>query len=114
MNQPRYLKPVRILRALLRSENFDKAIILVSTNVVPVGPREVAVERRRVELRQHIDLGHIAVEAVADRDINEPVVSTQRHRRLGPLLGQWVQPCPGATTEDNPKNTLRRWMDHIS
>lgn len=67
-----------------------------------------------LELRENIDLGHIAVETVADRDIYEPVVGTQRHGRLGPLLRQRVQPCPGATSEDDPKNTLQRQRDRIN
>ena len=67
----------------------------------------MAVERGRVELREDVDLGHVAVEAVADRDVYEPVVGAQRHGGLRPLLRQRVQPRPGATAKDDPKNTLQ-------
>lgn len=104
----KYLKPVRILWALLCCKDLNESLVLVTRNVVPICPWEVAVERSRVELRQHIDLWHIAVQTVADRDIYEPVIGAQWYCRLCPLLRQWVQPCPSTTSKDNPKNTLQQ------
>ena len=69
----------------------------ISTNpsreeVQPVGLRDVPVERRRVELRQHEDAPDVGVQAVADRDVDQPVLAADRHRRLRALLRQRKQP----------------------
>lgn len=66
----------------------------------------MAVERGGIELCEHIDLGDVAVEAVADGDINQPVVGPQRNRRLRTLLRQRIQPGPSSASEYNPQNTL--------
>jgi hypothetical protein len=65
----------------------------------------VTVQRGRVELCQHIDLGYVAVQTVADRDINKPVVGTQRHGRLGTLLGEGIQSSPCTTSKNDSKHT---------
>jgi hypothetical protein len=61
----------------------------------------VPVERRRVELRQHVDLADPAVDAVAHRDINQPICAADGDRRLRPLLRQRVQPAAGAAAQDD-------------
>uniref|UniRef100_A0A0A8XZ63 Agpsemzm n=1 Tax=Arundo donax TaxID=35708 RepID=A0A0A8XZ63_ARUDO len=65
----------------------------------------MAIERGGVELCQHIDFRYVAVQAIADRDINKPVVGTQWHCRLGALLRQGVQSSPGTTSKNDSKNT---------
>jgi hypothetical protein len=71
-----------------------------------VGLRQVAVERRAVKLRQRVDLGDVAVDAVADGDVDEAVVGTQRHRGLGAALGERVQARARAAAEDDAKHRL--------
>ncbi len=66
-----------------------------------VRPRQVPVERRRVELRQHVDLADAAVDAVAHGHVDEPVGAADGHRRLRALLGQRVQPAAGAASQDD-------------
>lgn len=109
-----YLKPVRIIWALLCSEDFNEPFILVPANVVPIGSWQVTVQRGRVELCQHIDLGYVAVQTVADRDINKPVVGTQRHGRLGTLLGEGIQSSPCTTSKNDSKHTLHQQKKSIS
>jgi len=60
------------------------AFILVTSNVASLGSW----------LCQHIDLWDVAVETIADRDINEPVVGTQWNCRLGTLVCQGGQSSP--------------------
>jgi hypothetical protein len=66
----------------------------------------VAVEGGAVELRQAVDLSDVAVDAVADGDVDEAVIRAQRHCRLGTLLGKGVQACAGATTENDAQHRL--------
>lgn len=73
-----------------------------------VGLREVPVQRRRVELRERVDLGDVAVDTVADGDVDQAVVGAQRHGGLGAVLGQRVQPRARAAAEDDAQNGLRR------
>jgi hypothetical protein len=86
--------------ALLGSENLNKALVLVTAHVTCIGAGEVSVERGGIELREHIDLGDVdvAVEAVAHRDVCQPVVRSQRNRRLHALLRQRCSPTthPGS------------------
>jgi hypothetical protein len=66
----------------------------------------VPVQRGRVELGQAVDLVDVAVEAVADRDVNEAVVSAQWHSRLGALLGQGVKTRTSTSSQNNCQNSL--------
>ncbi|MCK7523786.1 MAG: hypothetical protein MZV64_42290 [Ignavibacteriales bacterium] len=43
---------------------------------------DVPVERGRVELRQDEDPAQLGVQAVADRDVDQPVLAADRHRGL--------------------------------
>lgn len=66
------------------------------------------VERGRVELCQAVDLCDVAVDAIADRDVDQAVVGTQRHSRLSTLLGQGVQARASATTKDYAQYSLQQ------
>lgn len=102
-----HLEPVGILGALLRCKDFDEALVLVATHVACVGAGEVAIEGSRVELREDVDLGDVAVEAVTNWDIDQPVVGPERHRGLCALLGQRVETSPGSAAKNNSQNTLQ-------
>jgi hypothetical protein len=56
----------------------------------------VPVQRRRIELRQHEDPADVGVQAVADRDVDQPVLAGDRHGRLRAELRQRKEavPCP--------------------
>ena len=73
------LEPVRAVGRLLRGEHLHEAL---REHVEPVGLRDVAVERRGVELGQHEDALEAGVQAVADRDVDQPVLARERHGRL--------------------------------
>lgn len=102
-----HLEPVGVFWALLRCEDFDKALVLVAAHVARVGAGKVAIEGRRVELREDVDLGDVAVEAVTNRDIDQPVVGSERHCGLRALLRQRVETSPGSAAENDPQNTLQ-------
>ena len=69
-------------------------------DVQPIGLRDVAVERRRVELRQHEDALQPGVQAVADRDVDQPVLPADRHGRLRAHVGEREEPGAASAAED--------------
>lgn len=93
-----YLEPVGVFRTLLSGEDLDKAFVLVTSHVSGVGSGEMAVQRGGVELREDVDLVDVAVEAVADGDVDESVVSAERNSRFGSLLGEWIETSSGTTS----------------
>ena len=92
------LIPVRIVRRLLGGQDLDEAL---AEQVHPVGLGDVPVERRRVELRQHEDAADVRVQAVADRDVDQPVLAGDRHGRLRSELRQRKQPRALAAAKDD-------------
>ena len=99
----RPLEPVGVVGRLLGGEHLDEA---VGEEVQPVGLRDVAVERRRVELREHEDLLQPGVEAVADRDVDQPVLPADRHGRLRPHVRERVEPRPASAAEDERQHVV--------
>src|SRR5438552_118830 len=67
---------------------------------------DVTVEADAQELGQDIDAVEPAVDAVADRDINETILASHGHCWLAAQLGQWVQPAAPAAAEDQAQNAL--------
>ncbi len=53
---------------------------------------DVAVEAVALVLRQHDDLEVPGVGEVRQREVDEPVGAAERHRRLGPVVGEREQP----------------------
>lgn len=51
----------------------------------------MAVKRGGVELGEDVDLVDVAVEAVADGDVDEPVVSAEGNGGFGSLFGERVE-----------------------
>jgi len=109
LRQRYYLEPIRILRTLLSSKNLNKTLIFVASHVACISTRKVSIQGRRIELSENIDLGHIAIQAVANRDINQPIVCSKRNSWLCPLLGQWVKTSPSTTSKYNAKHTLQNY-----
>jgi hypothetical protein len=79
----RSLVPVEALLGLLGREDVHEA---AAERVKLVGALNVPVQRGRVELRQQEDPVDVGVDAVADRDIDEPVFAGEGHRGLAALV----------------------------
>ena len=97
----RALKPVRVVGRLLGGQDLDEAL---AEQVHPVRLRDVPVERRRIELRQDEDPPDVGVQAVADRDVDQPVLAADRHRRLRAVLREREEPGSLAAAEDDRQN----------
>jgi hypothetical protein len=78
------LIPVRVVRRLFGRQDLDKP---AAEEVHAVRLRDVAVQRRRVELREHEDAPDVGVQAVADRNVDQAVFAADRDRRLRTVLG---------------------------
>ena len=101
----RALIPLRAFRRLLRREDIDEA----AREIVELVARlDMAMQRHAVELRQHIDRAQPGVQAIADRDIDQPIFPAERHRRLGTIFRQRKQARPRAAAHDDGERALRR------
>jgi hypothetical protein len=63
------------------------------------------VQRNTQKLGDDIDAIDAAVQAVADGNINQPILRSQRDRRLGSNLGQWIK-SRSSTTAENQRYDL--------
>src|SRR5262249_42547489 len=97
----RSLEPVWIVWRLLRGEDFHET---VAEEVHAIRAGDVPVERRRIELRQHEDPADVGVHAVADRNVDETVLATDRYRRLRSELRQREHPHTLSTSENERKH----------
>lgn len=71
-----------------------------------VGPGKMAVQGRGIKLCHDVDLADAAVDAVAHRDIDEPVGTANGYSWLGALLGEGIQARSSTTTKDYSSYTL--------
>jgi hypothetical protein len=95
------LEPVLVGGTLGGCKDFDKATAVVPTHRGVVGLGEMAVEGCRVELSEGVDLGDVAIEAVANRDVDQTIVGSQGDSGLCPLLGEGIEASSSASTEDD-------------
>ncbi len=94
----RALVPVPVLEGLLGREEGDEVLVEI---VEAVGRENVAMERFARELGQDEDLPEVGVDAVADRDVDEPEPAGDRDGRLAPDLGQRVEPAALPPRQDD-------------
>ena len=100
---PRYHSATLAARDV-RLEQLDPAPVAVEVPR-PAEP-DVVVERARVVLGQDDDVVDVRVDAVGQREVDDPVLATERHGRLGPLLGQDREALALAAREDHRHRPL--------
>ena len=88
----------------VRLEQLDAAAVAVE--VPRPAEADVVVERARVVLGQDDDVVDVGVDAVGQREVDDPVLAAERHGRLGALLGQDRQALAFATREDDRHRPL--------
>ena len=98
----RALVPVGVLFGLLRRHDIDKSL---AEGIEVVGALHMAVQGGRVELRQQEDAVDPRIQAIADRDIDQPVFAGQGHRRLAPFLGEGIEARASAAAHDDCEHT---------
>ena len=97
------LEPVRAVGCLLGGQHFDEAI---REHVQPVGLRDVPVEGRGVELRQHEDALEAGMQAVADRDVDQAVLARERNRGLRSHVGQREEARAAPAAENQGQDVI--------
>ena len=88
----------------VRLEQLDAAPVAVE--VPRPAEADVVVERARVVLGQHDDVVDVRVDAVRQREVDDPVLAAERHGRLGALLGQDREALALAAGEDHRHRPL--------
>ncbi len=83
----------------VRLEQLHTAVVAVEVPR-PAQP-DVVVERARVVLGQDDDVIDIGVDAVRQREVDDPVLAAEGDGRLGPLLGQDRETLAFAAREDH-------------
>ena len=82
------LIPGSVGEGLLGGQDFDEA---AGEMVELVGLRNVAMQRGRVELRQQINASQAGIDAVGNRDVDQPIFAGERHGGLGAFFGEREQ-----------------------
>src|SRR5262245_10985676 len=87
------LKQVRICHRLLGGKHLDGTF---RERIKTVRRADVTIQRCRVELRQHEELFQSGIDAIADRNIDQTVLSTERYRGFRSILSQREKTLAGA------------------
>ena len=88
----------------VRLEQLHAAAVAVE--VPRPAQADVVVERARVVLGQDDDVVDVGVDAVRQREVDDPVLAAERHGRLGAHLGQDRQALALAAGEDHRHRPL--------
>ena len=72
--------------------------------VEAIGAADVTVERHRVELGEHVHPFHARVDRVRNRDVDQPVLARDRHRRLAALQRQRREARAASAAEDQDRD----------
>jgi len=99
------LVPVFAGDGLLRRPDLHPAEV---EGIKLVGAGDMPVQRHRVELRQHGNVEDARVDAVADGNINEPVLARNWHGRLRAHFGQRVQAGAAPTAQNHSQHIIQR------
>ena len=89
---------------LLRTQDLDELAELVGDDAP--AHAEMAAERERLVLERDEDAPQPGVDAVAQREIDDPVRAAEIDRRLGALLRQRIEAFPDAAGQDHYENLV--------
>ena len=87
----------------LRGNRNDKVLLQERTEIPSVP--EVLQESLGLELRQYIDRPDPRVHEVAEDEVDDAILSTERHGGLASELGQWKQTCSTAAGHDHREHS---------
>ena len=90
---------------LLRGHHVDELAQLAAQVALPADV-DVPVEAHRLVLREDQVLANAAVEAVREREVDDAIDAAERHRRLGAVAGQRLQPRTLAAGQDHRQDFL--------
>ena len=99
------LVPRAVPYRLLGGEDMDKS---VGELIEPVALLNMTVKRHGVELRQDIDVANLGIDTVADREIDEAVLTGDRNGRFCPVPRQGKETAAPSSTEHDGNDIFRR------
>src|SRR5207247_3563458 len=94
-----------LVHALLRWHDVDELAQRVAHVPLP-GHVDVPVEAHRLVLREQQHLAEVAVDAVGECEVDDPVAAAERHGRLGPVAGQRLRTRPLAAGQDDRQHAF--------
>jgi hypothetical protein len=80
----------------------------VTEEIHPVGLGDMSVEGGGIELRQDEDSPDVCVKAVADRNVDQPIVAANRDGRLRALRGEREEAQSLASAQDDGEHVAHR------
>src|SRR5687767_6525000 len=94
-------------RIRARQKHLDAAFAIGK----PRRPRrgDMLDERFGLVLREHVDRGNARIDEVAQDEIDEPVAAGKRHRWLGVLRGQRMEPRPFTACQHHRDDVHASW-----
>ena len=99
----RSLIPMGASGCLLGSQNLYEAWREV---VELEGRGDVLMQRHAIELREHVNAANPGIQAVANRDIDKAVFTTERDGRLRSLFRQREESGAGSSSHDDGQSAL--------
>ena len=97
------LIPAGARHRLLSGQNLDKA---ATERIEFVGLPNVPMKTDRVELSQKVNPVDAAVQAVGNRNVDQPVIPGERHGRFRAMFGERIKPGSLATAKDETHNVF--------
>jgi hypothetical protein len=86
--------PVLLVDALLGGQQVDELVHL-RLHETPAA-LHVAQQAVRLVLGDHADAADVGIEAVRQREVDDAELAAEVHRRLGPRVGQFLEPTATA------------------
>ena len=105
----RALEPRGIGQRLLRGKNFHKTM---REMIEFIRLRNMPMQRGGIKLREQINALEAGIDAIGNRNINQPILARKRHSRLGPLASERKQPRAAPSAHYHRKDAIgiKRFM----
>jgi len=82
---------------LLSGQNLDES---AAEAVEHIRASNMAMQADGIELCEHVHSIQTAIDAIRERDIDQPIFSRQRDGRLGTIFRQRIQACSTTAAEN--------------
>jgi len=99
----RSLIPVGVFQRLLGGQDFDESLAEL---IEGVSAADVAVQAGRIELGQHVNPVDAAVDAIRQRNVDQPVFARERDGWLGAIFSKRIEPRAATAAEDQGQGSI--------
>ena len=88
-------------------QDFDELADLTAENIPAFA--DLAIERKRLVLRQDKDAAQAGVDAVGKRDVDDAVDAAEGHGRFGAVAGERIEAFACASGEQDSERIFHHW-----